>query len=68
MQKDLVHIKDLDADVAMRLLENFDKIRHLVNDIKSVSEARYVSSNAEIFSRYADMDAVRNDTLEKDQE
>lgn len=49
MQKDLVHIKDLDADVAMRLLENFDKIRHLVNDIKSVSEARYVSSNAEIF-------------------
>ena len=68
MQTEFVHIKDLDADVAVRLLEKFDKISHLLNDIKSVSEARYVASNAEIFSQYADMDSVRNDTLEKDKE
>ncbi len=68
MQTEFVHIKDLDADVAMRLLESFDKVSHLLNDIKSVSEARYVASNAEIFSQYADMDSVRNDTLEKGQE
>ena len=68
MQTEFVHVKDLDADVAVRLLEKFDKIRHLINDIKSVSEARYVASNAEIFSQYADMDSVRNDTLERDQE
>lgn len=68
MQTEFVHIKDLDSDVAVRLLEKFDKISHLLNDIKSVSEARYVASNAEIFSKYADMDSVRSDTLEKDQE
>lgn len=68
IQTEFVHVKDLDADVAVRLLEKFDKIRHLINDIKSVSEARYVASNAEIFSQYADMDSVRNDTLERDQE
>lgn len=68
MQTEFVHIKDLNDDVAMKLLQNFDKIRHLVNDIKIVSEARYVADNAEVFSQYADMDSVRNDMLEKDQE
>lgn len=68
MQTEFSHIKDLDAGVAMKLLQNFDKIRHLIKGIKVVSEARYVADNAEAFSQYADMDSVRSDTLEKDQE
>ncbi len=68
MQTEFSHIKDLDAGVAMKLLQNFDKIRHLIKGIKVVSEARYVVDNAEAFSQYADMDSVRSDILEKDQE
>lgn len=68
MQSEFSHIKGLNAEVALKLLQNFDKIRHLVKGIKVVSEARYVADNAESFSQYADMDSVRSDMLEKDQE
>lgn len=68
VQSEFSHIKDLSAEVAMKLLQGFDKIRHLIKDIEVVSEARYVADNAEDFSQYADMDSVRSDMLEKDQE
>lgn len=68
MQSEFSHIKGLNAEVVMKLLQNFDKIRHLVKGIKVVSEARYVADNAEIFSQYTDMESVRSDMLEKDQE
>ena len=68
VQAEFSHIKGLNVEVAMKLLENFDKISHLIKDIKVVSEARYVADNAEIFSLYVDMDSVRSDMLEKDQE
>lgn len=68
MQTKFSHIKDMNAEVAMKLLQSFEKIKHLIKDIKVVSEARYVADNAEAFSQYADMDSVRSDMLEKDQE
>lgn len=68
VQSEFFHIKGLNAEVAMKLLQNYDKIRHLIKDINVVSEARYVADNAEVFSQYVDMDSVRRDMLEKDQE
>lgn len=68
IQTEFSHIKDLNAMVAMKLLQSMDQIRHLIKDIKVVSEARYVADNAETFSQYADMDSVRGDMLKKDQE
>ena len=68
VQSEFSHIAGLNAEIAMRLLQNFDKLKHLVKDIKTVSEARYVAGNAEIFSEYADMDSVRSEVLERDRE
>lgn len=68
VQSEFSHIKGLNAEVAMKLLQNFDKIKHLIKEINVVSEARYVADNAEVFSQYAEMDSVRRDMLEKDQE
>lgn len=68
IQTEFSHIKDLNDEVAISLLQNYDKIRHLISDIRIVAEARYVVNNAESFSRYADMESVRKDILERNQE
>lgn len=43
MQKIFSHIEGLEPEVGLRLLENYDRIGHLVQDVRTAAEARYIT-------------------------
>ena len=63
IEEDFSHIRDLDADVSMMLLQEYNRISHLVGDITSISEARYVARFAEQLQNKNSMDEVRDEIM-----
>ena len=43
MQKIFSHIEGLEPEVGLRLLENYSRIGHLVQDVRTAAEARYIT-------------------------
>ncbi len=46
MQKIFSHIEGLEPEVGLRLLENYSRIGHLIWDIRTAAEARYIACSA----------------------
>ena len=68
IDEDFSHIRDLDANVCMMLLQEYDRISHLTGDITSISEARYVTSYAELLQNKKSMEEVREEALSSNPE
>lgn len=67
-QKIFSHILELNTEVCILLIINYDKLKHLIGDIKTVGEARYVAQNAEILCKEENMEAIRQKVLEQNSE
>ena len=68
IEEDFSHIRDLDMNVCMMLLQEYDRISHLVGDITSISEARYVASYAVLLQNKKSMEEVREEALSSNPE
>jgi hypothetical protein len=68
IEEDFSHIRDLDMNVCMMLLQEYDRISHLAGDITSISEARYVTSYAELLQNKKSMEEVREEALSSNPE
>ena len=68
MQEDFSHIRELNADISMMLLQEYDRISHLIKDTMSISEARYVAFHAEVLHNKKSMEEVRKAVLDSNPE
>lgn len=68
MQKTLAGIDGLDAEVTIRILENYKKIGHLTKDVRNVVEARYIVCNIQKCQQYKDMESIREEILRENKE
>lgn len=65
MQESFSHIKGIDAVVSMLLLQCYDKLQHLIPDMETVGEVRYLAQNAEEWYEAESMTAVRQKVIER---
>ena len=68
MQKTFSHIKGLDNIVGMRLLEHYEQMQYLIEEIKTVAEARYISKNVSLFQGEKDIRIIRDQILDKNED
>lgn len=65
MQKNFSNIDGLDSKIGIKILENYERIKHLTSDIRTIAEARYVTSHAKNFQTKKDMKTVRDSVLQE---
>ena len=68
MQRTFSHIKGLDNIVGMRLLEHYEQMQYLIGDIETVAEARYICKNTGFFQGEKDIQIVREQILDKNED
>lgn len=68
MQKIFSHIKGLDNMVGMRLLEHYEEMQYLIDEIETVAEARYICKNTSLFQGEKDIHIIREQILDKNED
>lgn len=66
MRKELGHIKDLDAEVTLRLLADWEDYRRFVPELLNGWQAMYLIRNQRILPGYKALEDFQNDILRKD--
>lgn len=68
IQQDFKHIKALDADIAMRLLGEYGRLKQLIPQIRNIAEARYILNNIEKTACLSSMQEVRENAVSCNEE
>lgn len=68
MQKTFSGIEGINSQVGMKVLENYKKIKHLIKDVRTVAEARYIACNALRFQKDTNMDHIRERVLRENED
>ncbi len=68
MQKTFSHVKGLDNIVGMRLLEHYEQMQYLIEEIGTVAEARYICKNTSLFQGEKDIHIIKEQILDKNED
>lgn len=68
MQEDFQHIRELNAEMAMNLLGEYNSVKRFIPQIRNVAEVRYILNNLEKVAECSIMQEIRKNVLIDDAE